>query len=337
MKKWLCFCLCFAMLCGGVLPTQAEETIYGTVAQTFTAQDNTLLPYRIFLPEQEAEGDGFAVYIHFHGVGESGNDNIAQTTTGMELVRRITTAKKEEAIVILPQCPAEAPWVDVAPSVGVYSVDVRPISPYLQATMELLAWLQTQHTIDANRIYISGLSMGGYAVWDLLARYPGVFAAAIPVCGGGDPSKAPLMTDVAIRTFHSADDPIVPVDGTRAMVQAIKEAGGTVSYTEYTNKSHSCWSAAYTSSGILNWVFSQTRADDSLPPPPQPSPLLLGDLNEDEEINATDALLVLQHAVKIVTLDDSHQKVADVTKDGVIDATDALRILLFAVQKIPAL
>ncbi len=324
-----------------ILPVMAEDTVLGMVGRTFTASNETVLPYRIYAPTTDAPENGFAVYMHFHGVGECGSDNVAQTSTGMELVRKIISQKGTDAIVLVPQCEVGYQWVNVPFAQGTYNADEVALSTYLAAAMELLESVKSQYKVDENRLYLGGLSMGGYAVWDLLARYPDTFAAAIPVCGGGDPTKAANMADVAIRTYHSADDPIVPVSGTRAMVEALEKVGGNITYREFTNLSHSCWSRAFNMPDQVTWLFSQSRKAEEQEPQqpqepqePQQPQWEQGDVNEDNSIDAKDALQVLNFAVNKTQLTAAQQERADVNLDEAINAKDALEILKYAVGKI---
>jgi hypothetical protein len=133
------------------------------------------------------------------------------------------------------------------------------MSPSLQATVNLLQTLQTTYSIDASRLYVTGLSMGGYGTWDLLTRYPKMFAAGIPICGGGDPSQAAAIASLPVWAFHSADDDIVPVSGTRAIIAAMQQNGGSPLYTEYASGGHYCWIPAYGTPGLPEWLFEQQR------------------------------------------------------------------------------
>ena len=116
-------------------------------------------------------------------------------------------------------------------------------SPQLSAVLNLIAALQREFAIDDKRIYITGLSMGGYGVWDALSRWPELFAGAVPICGGGDPVMAKQMMRVPIWAFHGADDKTVKVQRSREMIEAIKERGGDPKYTEYPGVAHNSWDA----------------------------------------------------------------------------------------------
>ncbi len=334
VKCLVCAFLCLVLVLGSMPAVLAADLIRDMEYKTFEAPVGVTLPYRMNAPTGDIAEDcsGYAVFIHLHGAGERGTDNEAQTSTGMELVRKVIREKGQETIVLVPQCPADAQWVNVPFEQGVYSTNQVQMSTYLTAVMELLEQVKKEYPVDENRLYLAGLSMGAYGVWDLLARYPGVFAAAIPVCGGADPTKAENMKDVAIRTYHSADDPIVPVSGTRAMVKALEEAGGNIEYKEYTNQSHSCWSRAFNVSDQVSWLFSQSRKAEE-PAPPAPT-FDQGDVNEDKKIDAKDALAVLKHSVGKITLSREAGLCADVNLDNIINAKDALDILKYTVGKI---
>lgn len=326
--KFLAYLLCALLTIGtGVVPVAANELALSMEGKTFTASDGTVLPYRMYVPWAQAPQEGFSVYLHLHGEEGRGNDNLAQTASGMELVSQIIAEKGEEAIVLVPQCAQGAQWVDVPLAQGVYSIDQVAESLTIKAVMELLEQIKTTYAVNINQLYVGGHSMGGYGVWDLLARYPHTFAAAIPVCGGADINKAQSMKQVAIRAYHSADDPVVPVFGTGNMVDSLKELNGNISYEEFADKGHEIWAEAYGASDQVEWLFGKTLQEE-------PAPALQGDVNADESIDAKDALETLKSAVGKVKLTQDAALRADVNLDDKIDAKDALNILKYAVGKI---
>jgi predicted peptidase len=123
----------------------------------------------------------------------------------------------------------------------------------------LLDGLVKQHSVDKSRIYITGLSMGGYGTFDALARRPGFFTAAIPICGGGDMRTAPKIKHVPMWVFHGDADNVVPPQMSRAMVKAITAAGGKPKYTEYKRLRHNSWSATYANPEVWSWLFAQKK------------------------------------------------------------------------------
>jgi predicted peptidase len=125
--------------------------------------------------------------------------------------------------------------------------------------MELLDKVAKDKHIDASRIYIGGLSMGGFGTFDLLARRPELFAAAVPVCGGADLEKAASYKSVPIWVFHGAKDPVVPADLSRSLIKVIEQAGGSPRYTEYPEGGHDVWNMAIREPELLPWLFNQKK------------------------------------------------------------------------------
>jgi predicted peptidase len=124
--------------------------------------------------------------------------------------------------------------------------------------IDLMEKIKADFPVDPRRIYVTGLSMGGYGTWDLISRMPDYFAAAVPICGGGDEKQAYKLVDIPVWAFHSADDRTVPVERSRKMVHAIKEAGGKkIRYTEYEDAGHGSWKPAYADPKLLRWMFRQ--------------------------------------------------------------------------------
>ena len=119
--------------------------------------------------------------------------------------------------------------------------------------------MQKEYSIDPQRIYLTGLSMGGYGTWDLLARKPDLFAAGVPVCGGGDESTAEQIANIPIWVFHGDLDSAVPVSRSRTMVEALKKAGGHPKYSEYPGVEHNSWDKAYADPELMKWLFAQKR------------------------------------------------------------------------------
>jgi predicted peptidase len=113
----------------------------------------------------------------------------------------------------------------------------------------------------AEEAYVTGLSMGGFGTWDVIQRHPERFAAAVPICGGGDPAHAGKIAQILIWAYHGDKDAVVNVERSRDMIAAIKDAGGTPRYTELPGVEHDSWTAAYTNPDLYTWMFAQTRLD----------------------------------------------------------------------------
>jgi predicted peptidase len=125
--------------------------------------------------------------------------------------------------------------------------------------LEAIEQLQKEFSIDAARLYITGLSMGGYGVWDAIQRHPDRFAAAAPICGGGDPAQAKRISDIPLWAFHGAKDTAVKPQRSREMIEAIKAAGGDPKYTEYPDAEHNSWSPTYANPDFYAWLFAQRK------------------------------------------------------------------------------
>jgi predicted peptidase len=148
-----------------------------------------------------------------------------------------------------------APWTDLKST----PIAKEP-SAMLDMAMKVLDRSLKEFPIDKSRVYLTGLSMGGYGSWELAMRRPHLFAALAPICGGADESQAAKLKDVPIWTAHGDADTVVPVERSRRMVQAVKAAGGNVQYLEYPKVGHNSWTPAYTDpDGLLPWMFKQQR------------------------------------------------------------------------------
>ena len=220
--------------------------------------EDTTLPYRLIMPENYDESKDYPVLVFLHGAGERGNDNELQFANSVQSIADCLP----ECIIVVPQCPENEQWVDTPWGKGAYSIEEVPESNELIALMELLDSLQEELSVDADRIYASGLSMGGFGAWDLMMRHNDYFAAGILVCGGGDISQAEALKDTPLFVFHGSDDTVVPVSGSRDVVQAIKDAGGElVTYIEYKGESHWIWNKAYAHEGLFEQLLTYKLTD----------------------------------------------------------------------------
>jgi predicted peptidase len=134
----------------------------------------------------------------------------------------------------------------------------KPSEP-LRLALELIEALCEELPIDRGRIYITGLSVGGYGVWDALSRWPELFAAGVPVCGGGDEALAERIAKVPVWAFHGARDGVVKPARSRNMIEALKQAGASPKYTEYADVGHNSWVRAYRDPELFRWLFAQKR------------------------------------------------------------------------------
>ena len=216
------------------------------------------LNYRLYLPDGIDNVKKCPLLLFLHGAGERGSDNKKQLKHCIKDVVSYSQNKKEPIIVVVPQCPENMKWVDVDWSAGSNAMPESP-SVSMKMTKEVVEGLVKKHKVDKNRIYIAGLSMGGYGTWDAIQRWPDYFAAALPLCGGGDDKMADRIRNVPIWAFHGDKDTAVKVERSRAMIDAIKKNGGNPKYTEYPGVGHDCWTATFKNPEVLGWLFAQKK------------------------------------------------------------------------------
>jgi predicted peptidase len=185
------------------------------------------MPYRLCIPVGYNTNQTYPLVLFLHGAGERGTDNNSQLTAnrGATLWAETTTQNVYPCFVVAPQCASDKQWVNTPGGNGNYKQDNIPISDQLSMVVDILDSLQREFKINPSKLYITGLSMGGYGTWDIITRFPKKNAAAIPNCSAGDPSNASLIVTLPIRAFASSDDPTVSVAGSRDMVNAINALG----------------------------------------------------------------------------------------------------------------
>jgi predicted peptidase len=216
------------------------------------------LNYRLFTPADYDANRKYPLVIFFHGAGERGEDNAKQLVHGMQDFSGDEVQKKYPCFIVAPQCPNGQQWVNVPWSAAEHTMPEKPANS-LGLSLEVLGALQKEFSIDANRVYVTGLSMGGYATWDIIQRRPDLFAAAAPICGGGDEKGAKAMAKLPIWAFHGDQDTAVKPERSRSMIAAIKAAGGAPKYTEYEKTGHDSWSRTYRDPEFYAWLFKQVR------------------------------------------------------------------------------
>jgi len=195
--------------------------------------------YWLYLPKNyEQDQTEWPLMLFLHGAGERGNDLKKVKIHGPP--KLVQNGKHFPFIIISPQCPEEQWW----------SSDILDL---------LLKDVSKKYRIDENRIYVTGLSMGGYGTWDLAIKYPNRFAAIAPVCGGGDPTKASVLKDLPIWVFHGAKDEVVTLDKSQVMVDAIEKTGGSVKFTIYPEANHDSWTETYNNPELYEWFLAQSR------------------------------------------------------------------------------
>lgn len=219
--------------------------------------------YRLLHPET-TEGNGragerYPLVLFLHGAGERGRDNTRQLKYLPTWLADPALRRRHPCFVLAPQCRMDERWVDVS------WADARSTQQPAHATLDLAAAaaaledVVAREFVDPDRIYLTGLSMGGFGTWDLAARMPERFAAILPVCGGGDERAAARIAGLPIWCFHGDADTAVPVERSRTMIAAVRAADGRPIYSELAGVGHDSWTSAYRDAFVLDWLFAQRR------------------------------------------------------------------------------
>ncbi len=231
-------------------------------AKVFMTSSNDSLKYRELLPENYDQNKKYPLVLFLHGAGERGNDNKSQLKHGGMMFTNPVNRGKYPAIVLFPQCPEKMMWpFDKRPdgvSWGVFPLE-SPISAPLEAVKELLDQYLDMKTVDKNRVYILGLSMGGMGTFDMVCRFPEIFAAAIPICGGVNPERLARAKNVKFRIYHGDADNTVPVENSRKAYMTLKNCGADVEYFEFPGCNHDSWNPAFNTPDFLSWLFKQKK------------------------------------------------------------------------------
>lgn len=220
------------------------------------------LNYRILYPLKYKKNRAYPLVMFLHGSGERGNDNAAQLTHGASLFLKPENRKYFQGIVIFPQCPKGVAWAKYTRVGGNISFSPSEAAPVPQQLVKALmdSLINNRH-VNERRVYLGGLSMGGFGTYDLLIRYPDYFAAAFPICGIADiPLLVQNAKQVPMWIFHGDKDPVVSVEPNRELYKAMMTAGAKdVTYSEYPGVGHNSWDNAFAEPRLLPWVFSHKK------------------------------------------------------------------------------
>ncbi|MGA0058738.1 MAG: DUF6528 family protein [Planctomycetota bacterium] len=215
--------------------------------------------YRVMVPEDLADDERLPVVLFLHGAGERGDDNEAQLRHFPDRMIRQDYRERFRSIVVAPQCAKGAMWIPVRWDQQ-RTEPAELDSPWLDVALSALRQTLAEVSHDPDRIYLTGLSMGGFGSWHLASREPGLFAAVAPVCGGGYPSTATALSDLPVFAWHGGADRVVPPSRSHEMVDAARRAGGTAHYVELPGVGHDSWNQAYALEGAaLDWLFARRR------------------------------------------------------------------------------
>jgi predicted esterase len=229
-------------------------------AREYRSAEGQALPYRLFTPNGYDPGKQYPLIIFLHGASARGNDNERQLggpgQWGTATWTREEIQQAHPAFVLAPQANRPGSrWVNQWRANPMRNpADKEP----LELLVELLDELGQEFSIDPDRLYMTGLSMGGFGTWIAISRYPDKFAAAIPICGGGDPSALALTT-TKVWAFHGSADRAVPPRRSREMIEALRRVGAEPRYTEYPKVAHNAWVYAYQEPELAEWLFAQRK------------------------------------------------------------------------------
>ena len=234
------FCLLQQVSAQENRPTPGQQ-----IEMSFKTTDSADVPYLLYLPKGfQADGEQkYGLILFLHGRGESNGPLSLVAKWGPPKF----AARGDEMpwIIVSPQCPKSDRWSSETQQMRV---------------TELLDSVIKNHNVDEGRVFLTGLSMGGYGTWTMAANQPNRFAAVAPICGGGDPAQAEKLKDVPIWVFHGDQDKPVPFEKSVKMVEAIRAAGGTkIRFTTLENIGHNCWSAAYATPALYQWMEKQAK------------------------------------------------------------------------------
>ena len=224
------------LLCNSQTITEKVTRQNNFIFQSNSELNNTM-QYLLYLPDgyNQESSEYWPLIFFLHGAGERGDD--------LELVKKhgppkLVEEKDYPFIIVSPQCPFSHRW------------DVEVLK-------QLLDEVTDEYNVDRNRIYLTGLSMGGFGTWELAFAFPECFAAIAPICGGGDPSKANMIKHIPVWVFHGSKDPVVSVTKSEEMVKALREIGGNVKFTIYPEATHDSWTETYNNSNLYEWFLNQ--------------------------------------------------------------------------------
>ncbi|MDD4727903.1 MAG: dienelactone hydrolase family protein [Dysgonamonadaceae bacterium] len=231
--------------------------------EIFISQKGDSLHYRELQPQTVIAGKKYPLVLFLHGAGERGNDNISQLRHGANMFVNPVNRNKYPTFALFPQCPSYSFWAPINRS-GIkdenfFPYDV-PITPTLQSVKELLDFYIENYPVDRNKIYIIGLSMGGMGTFDMMCRFPNLFTAAIPICGGINTKRLEqIEITTSIRIYHGDADPVVPVAFSRNAYTILKAKGVDVEYIEFPGIEHNSWTPAFNMPNFMEWLFSQNK------------------------------------------------------------------------------
>lgn len=222
---------------------------------------NDTLPYRILFPENYDKSKSYPLVLFLHGAGERGNDNESQLVHGSYLFTNPENRAKFPAIVIFPQCPKKGYWAPIQDRENGFSyVNTKKPTEPMRMVIRLIKAIQKNEAVDSKRMYVSGLSMGGMGTYDLVCRYPRMFAAAAPICGGVSIDRLKKIKKMPVRIYHGDADNVVSPEHSRNAYIELKAVGSqNVELFIFPGVGHDSWNSAFKQADFLSWIFSNKK------------------------------------------------------------------------------
>ncbi len=241
---------------------QAQDNLY---KEQLFIKDKDTLQYRIMYPKSFSEEKQYPIVLFLHGAGERGNDNKKQLVHGSSLFLSEKARDSFPAIVIFPQCPKTDYWskVDVDRSKNPIGLNFKyedGPTIAMSLVMDLMDQTVSNSYAKKDQVYVMGLSMGGMGTFEIIYRKPEMFAAAITICGGGNPASVTnYAKTLPLWVFHGAKDNVVDPQLSINMVSAILNEGGFPKFTLYDFANHNSWDPTFAEDNLLTWLFSKTK------------------------------------------------------------------------------
>ncbi|MEC8244160.1 MAG: prolyl oligopeptidase family serine peptidase [Verrucomicrobiota bacterium] len=252
------FCLIFSNL---VYSESMDDLLKNYHPHITNNKKGDKLLYRTASPEKMNKEKTYPMLIFLHGAGGRGSDNMEQLLDagGIQAFEKAGVRTKFKSHLFAAQVPKGERWVNVHWSLLGHKMP--KISDSMRMAFKILdAYIEDpENQVDSKRIYIMGLSMGGYGTWDAIQRRPNFFAAAVPICGGGDTSLASKLIDLPIWAWHGDQDKVIKPSRSRDMINAIKKIGGTPKYSEIKGRGHNSWVDCWNSNELWEWLYSNSK------------------------------------------------------------------------------
>ena len=243
------------------------------------------MTFYVYVPNGYRSTKSYPMVLILHGVDEAADPYQSAAVNRANLVEQEyvsvwgpgypaggpSVQSRWPCFVVVPQAVGSNRWVNAPSGVASYQLTPRP-SQALQMAINITQLMDQRFaSINPERLYVTGISMGAYGVWDTILRWPNLFAAAVPVSGAGDPALASRVAQLPIWDFHGGADNLVPVAGSQLMIQALRKAGGHPCYTQYPGQLHVIWNLVYgisrnSNNRLYPWLFAQAKNSDSALP-----------------------------------------------------------------------